>query len=162
MSLLLPTVVGVIYSCYAYRYTRNGKHVTNQFCASTPDGCLQPPRLREICLCKHRAPDYTLGVQPRDCSGLSWSIEARHGSGERERRRERERESHHGSSSTVLRCRKSRSVCSHTWRLFGALVVPRVARPGGMLASGDWHRLKITQLIISFTCTQEFALGSAV
>jgi len=158
MSLLLPTVVGVIYSCYAYRYTRNGKHVTNQFCASTPDGCLQPPRLREICLCKHRAPDYTLVGCNRAIVQASAGVSRL----ATDREKERDRESHHGSSSTVLRCRKSRSVRSHTWRLFGALVVPRVARPGGMLASGDRHRLKITQLIISFTCTQEFALGSAV
>jgi len=35
MSLLLPTVVSVIYLRYAHWCTRNGKHVTNQFCAST-------------------------------------------------------------------------------------------------------------------------------
>lgn len=53
MSLLVPTVVSVIYLCYAHWCTRNGKHVTNQFCASTTDGAAVAPRAYEIHLCEH-------------------------------------------------------------------------------------------------------------
>jgi hypothetical protein len=111
MSLLLPTVVGVIYSCYAYRYTRNGKHVTNQFCASTPDGCLQPPRSRERSAYVNTArPNILWGCNRAIVQASASKLAA-------EREKERDRVRHHGSS-TVLRdgspagCARTRGGCA--------------------------------------------------